>query len=180
MTILLYIVAVVLLSTVANMARLNVRDIKATGIPRRELKNYSWPAQELLKQYRALPKDMRPAANVPAIVRALDVKHHIADVNSHYSKRERNGYNGDYIVTQTWDICANNYRRNHDTPNGYCEYPEYYNLHKAMNQIEDSIENQRRALEIAAVGGDLENVDGFLNALTETRDSIDRATKELT
>lgn len=181
MTIVFMILAVLLLGAVGNSARLNIRDIKATGVPRKQLKNYSWPAQELLKQYRALPEDMRPPANVPAIVKALDVKHGVAEANEHYSRNNRNDY-GSFSATQTWDNCVNNYSRGHGGAGGNtnCKLPKYYELHSAMNRIQDSIDKQRRAQEIAAVGGELENVDGFLQSLTETRDSIDRATKELT
>ena len=177
MTILIFILCILVMSGMGYRTYGEVSSRKTYGISSRQVNYVSWPGKQVLLAYQELPKQNRPEANVPAIVKALDVTYGVVEATEHFEHKTRNyNYGGSpaYNYTYAWNNCScSNYR------SSKCSFPEYREMVQGMQDIQDAITAQQRALEVASVGGDLENAKALTERLREERDLIKKATSEL-
>lgn len=134
----------------------------------------STPAKKIMALYDKVPESSRPYGDIKEMLKALDLKHGIDDVNRHYQDSNRT-YDG-ISYEFSW------YPRNcyHKNP-GYstCEFPEYVELADSLQNIITAHEKQQRAMEIAGVQGSLDMVEQFTKQAREESKIINSVTKEL-
>jgi|SRR6478735_3282333 len=142
-----------------------------TPAKRREIattRALSDPAKRIKKQYDELPSANQPYSNILYILKALDTKHEVDAVNSHFSERYRRSYDK---VQYRFNWNCGCYRQ--------CTYNDYKELNKALSDIQDALDQQRRALEVAGVSDGLSQAESLTEHLRRERDLINEVTKEL-
>lgn len=163
MTIFLIILAVFVgLGLAATAATMTLKVIDAS---------MSQPAHRIMKLYNQVPESSRPYGNIKEMLKALDLKHGINEVNKHYSNTSRT-YDG--LSTKFAWHPSNCYQHAQK-----CEYKEYVNIASALEDIIDAYKRQERALEIAGVQNNLDLIEQFTQAANDERKIIDSVTKEL-
>lgn len=139
----------------------------------------SWPARQLVKEFRALPKDWRPdGVDILSIVQALDVKYGREAVDNHFC---------DYVYGNfKWDTYSGKDRAhcNHTSNQGYyqkeCPGLEYISLHREFKEINASLARQEARIRNIAIAGDLDALAALRERMAEYRGIIDETnTKEL-
>lgn len=137
------------------------------GISAKKAQALSWPAQEIVKEYKALPKANRPYTNIHRVVSALDVKFGVESATSHFYDR----YPDRGVCHYNWD--------SHRCYRG-CQMAEYVALHEGMVEIREALADQEKALQIAAVSGSLSEAKELAERMRQERDLIETVTQELT
>lgn len=155
----LFVIAMVLIgNTIASFY--SYRTYGISGTDRSEL---SWPAQQILKKYHALPEANRPYTNVVPMLKALDVKNGgKKKIDAHFR------HSGPDYSYWGWCNCYN------------CNFGEYKPMVKALNEINEALAEQQRKIEIAGVAGGLEEATRFMEELRREKKIITETTKELT
>lgn len=136
----------------------------------KSLDGLSSPAKELVKKYNALPETNKPYANMVDMLKALDVKHSMNEVNIHFSE-DRYSYDGPDSEF-TWRCICKQYGRR-------CQFIEYHNIREAIQDIQESLKKQAHALEVSKVAHDLNSIEAFTMSLREESTIIDTVTREL-
>lgn len=157
-----------------------------------ELSGLSKAAERIVVQYRALPEELQMDDVLP-MVKALDLKYGVNEVNSHftvarYSDNELDSMFSDYIdsfydsnrryPSQQYLFSWSGSKGDCQHQDG-CEYPEYTALHDAMTQALDAKREQDRALEIAGVQHDLDAVAALVERFRTETTVMHEVTKEL-
>lgn len=157
-----------------------------------ELAGLSNAAQRIVHQYRALPVELQLDDVLP-MVKALDLKYGVSEVNSHftvarYSDKELDSMLKDYIASfydnnrrypsQQYLFSWSGSKGDCQHQDG-CEYPEYAAMHDAMTKALDAKREQDRALEIAGVQHDLDAVETIINRFRTETTVMKEVTKEL-
>lgn len=138
------------------------------GMKAKELSNFSWPATDILKRYKQLPEASRPEGDIRHILRALDTKHKIDEVNDHFSESTYDGRR------KTWKCdCTRGYRYIvHE-----CPFNDYHYIKKGIDAIAAALEEQRHAFEIAGVETDLIIAEEFTKRLQDEAKTVESVTK---
>lgn len=130
-----------------------------------EHNSLSWASQQLIKEYYKLPDSNRPYANIKAVVKALDTKHGLKEVNHHFMSR---GYESS---SPSWSCGCYGSRCN--------MFPAYVNLRHSFEDIHKALEEQQHQLALAGVGDALSEVERLAEALREEKNLINQVTQEL-
>lgn len=131
----------------------------------------SWPSKEILKEYKALPVENRPFADITSMLIALDIKYGGAEkINPHY----------EYYYDKGWTACPNC-----RAPGiyGKCLHDgaaEYKKLHDQIAEIQQAVDDQKHALEVAKVQPDLDDIKILTERLRQEQEIITSVTKKLT
>jgi hypothetical protein len=142
------------------------------GVSSKVRKQLSWPSKEILKLYNQLPVDSRPDQDIVYMLRALDTKHEVSKVNTHFYEY---GYD---VGKQTWNCkCKQfSYRSNYDED---CFMNEYHEIREGIVGIIAAREAQKHALEVAGVENGLNDADSLIKRLREEKQFIIEVTSEL-
>lgn len=133
-----------------------------------DFNSLSWPAQQTVRTYFALPAANRPFDNLFGILRALDTKHGVSKVNKHFQKAP--SYYDSYQIIPSWkngcrgcNICT-----------------DYVNLCSGLNDIKIALDEQAHAIQMAAMSDALWAGKIAIERMNEEREIIRRVTKEIT
>lgn len=146
---------------------------KTYALSRSGYTNLSWPAKWIVLNYAEIPVSHRPFEDVAVIVKALDLKNGVENVNNHFKSIRIYLGGGNYHYPATWDC------RCHTIWNRTCPYESYHNIKKSIEKVKNSLEEHARAVEVAKVAGQLENADALVERLNAHADAISKDTKEL-
>lgn len=136
------------------------------GLPYGRVRVLSTASREIIRYYLSLPEANRPYANIYTLLTALDTKYKADDVSQHFKRR---GYERSYF---TWTcVCQRRKVR--------CTFEEYGSLAAEINGITEALDIQEHQLRVAAVEGNLSQVEELTARLREERQLIDSVTKEL-
>lgn len=138
---------------------------KVYGLEAKKKKELSEPSKQILKQYRRLPVENRPYANLPHILEAMDIKYGKDSVNEHFRKFNGTGY------VFKWDCSC--------WRGSACLYKDYRDIYSGITEIQQALVNQEHAASVAAVEGGLSAVKSFTEELRKERDLINDTTKQL-
>lgn len=147
------------------------------GLPSSEGKELSYPARWLLEQYYELPEANRPYGDMKRIVRALDVKHGVDTMNSHFagykyvSGRQRPDWSNGWTGSNCYE---------HNNTNPRCKGKDYLELRNAMNDISEALGEQEYALALAGVQDGIGEAKSLMEKFREEKELINKVTKELT
>lgn len=135
----------------------------------------STPTKKIMALYNKVPESSRPYGDIKEMLKALDLKHGIDDVNKHYRNVNRT-YDG--LKSEFAWYPRDCYHKS-ERWSGSCKYPEYLEIANALQNIISAHEKQQRALEIAGVQGSLDMVKQFTEQAREESKIINSVTKEL-
>lgn len=101
--------------------------------------------------YNALPAENRPFPNIVEIVKVLDEKTGFdpVDRRKHFDKHWLD-YTGVQLGGYKFD-----WKRNYCSHRS-CEYAEYYNLYKTIQEVQDTIKNKQKAILESKLSGNLD------------------------
>lgn len=138
----------------------------------------SLPAQNILKEYMALPESSRPFHDIMPALEAMDARH---------DRRGANGHFKDYASSKfTWTEASscNDFCVHTDTFRKYasvkpkCPYQEYVTLHENIAAVHEELEIQKRkAIETSTQAG-YDILNDLNKALNQERKIINSVTKE--
>lgn len=161
-TIILSVIAViaVLSGTIAE-----AHSRRVYGQPRKEVMKLSWPAQQTLVAYHAVPVDNRPAVDIMTVLRALDKKHGGRDkVDAQYRS---SNYQGD------------SYYRWGNARSGSAYYNDYFVLHRGFEEVATAIAEREHTFAMAGISSHLEEAKSLQQVLKEERDMIREITSKV-
>lgn len=141
----------------------NLRFKAVHGFKRKSLSTASW---EIIREYKALPEDNRPFANIYLLLHALDVKHDIDQVKYHFRRHYDHS-------SFTWECDCKRWHRK-------CSYREYIDLHVAIEEVRLALEKQQHALQMAAVAYHFDAIKELTDRLRDEKNLINTVTRELT
>lgn len=165
MIFLFIIVAMIAAGLIAHVAS-DAKFKRIHHASRKELSGSSWASKELVKEYYNIPEHNRPYANIKAVVKALDTKYDVAEVNSHFRRR---GYKNSYPA---WDCGCYSTDR--------CRFGDYKTLRVSFKSIVDALADQQYQLALSAVEDGLNEAGTLMDRLREEKNLITQVTKELT
>lgn len=147
-------------------------------------KGLSAASRSIMKHWDELPKDSRPDEDILSMLKALDIKYGVNEVNNHFRisdvgdySYERNGHLypslfQDYVFSwKSHDGCK------HQTA---CKFPEYKPLATSIHQVNEAAKAQARALQVAGVQHNIDAVARLTDRMRSEREIIESVTKELT
>lgn len=141
------------------------------GVGITQVHKLSFPARDLLKTYQSLPKANRPSGDMYKMLLALDTRVTTKKVNTHFEGRYN--YSGEYVLL--WDNNCSRYSYKRSA----CAFQEYHDMYDAMTGIKNALQEQERAMQIAAARGSLSQVEDFVEALRNEHKIVTEVTKEL-
>jgi hypothetical protein len=136
------------------------------GLPTSQFNELSWPAQQVIIAYNSLPADSKTGEDLYPVLKALDLKHGKNNLNVLCGL-------GDGAWRNEWPYYVKHLGRG-----GILT--EYYNMYKAIEAIKDAKKAQDRALEIAGVQSDLDQVKDITARLRAEAQLIKDVTKDMT
>jgi hypothetical protein len=154
------------------LAAIQVRVRSQYGIGLMTHQSLSWPARQILSEYRALPEDNRPYANILEVVTALDTKYGKDNANSHFRV---SGYESSH---PSWHCTCNN-RRYTSSAHTPCKFKDYKDIHLVFVEIQTAITEREHKLALQRVEGGLDAAKELTARLRAERDLIKDVTKEL-
>lgn len=165
MSVIIFLVAAVVGVLCLILTFLGKGRIESFGKPKSKPLRRSWPAKQIIKEFRSLPPENRPDMDVEAIVESLDKKYGVREVNSHH--KVFNGYNYEY----TWRVC----RRGE-----VIMLPEYYDIYDAIQGVKRDLKDREHKLMLNSIRYDLEKVAELTRMLRQEREIISEVTKQVT
>jgi hypothetical protein len=140
------------------------------GLPYRKVRQFSWPAKQILKSYHKLPKDNRPYANLPHMLKTLDSKWESKKkVDQHFAHW---GYDS---VIHNWNC---NCSKMLHVPKK-CPALEYKEINTGLKDIHSALAEQEEKLRLSNASEAIEDAKTFAAALRAERAIITETTKEL-
>lgn len=137
--------------------------LSATGIKFKELQAFSWPAQQIIRLYKALPPESQ-FGSIESIMRAMDTKHGVDGINSHF--RSSGGDHSYY----DWNCgCWND---------STCPGKPYKELRLEIKGIMQDLEDRNHKIQLAGLAHDLNQYDELMKQLSDEREAIRSGTKE--
>lgn len=135
----------------------------------------SWPSEQILKEYEALPEESQTYGDIEDTLRALDTKHDRNLLNSHFylgpdEFHDANGWTtwgggnswiGNLEGVSVDPVTGEDRRHQHHG----CIGSEHYALHVAIEEIRKAIKAKEKAIELAGVEHELGHVPTLLEAL---------------
>lgn len=131
----------------------------------------SWASEQVLKEYNALPEESQPYGDITETLRALDTKHDRNLLNGHFylpayewGTARPNGGGYSWIGASQMQVdpeTGEDVRHEHHG----CIGSEHYALHVAIADITKAIRDKEKALELAGVQHELQQVPSLLEAL---------------
>lgn len=144
---------------------------------------FSWAARQAMESFNSLPEQHRPAYDVEAAVKALDVKHGKEEVDVHFTTSNR------YLLTPYKSFkcsCVWDYWEEKRTADKCNHYPEYQEIIDAANSITSALAAQEQAIKdrehrmvLAGIENDLNSVKEITAALRMEKSLINQVTKEI-
>jgi len=130
----------------------------------------SKPAKEIMKEFRALPKDNRPydERTLESALAAIDLKIGRDNATEHFMHR---GYESRWF---DWDQC-NCYTRRHI----HCVGNDYTQIHNAIKDIAKAVEDRDYQMQMAGIAHQLDRVSEITEALRQEANIVKQVTKEL-
>lgn len=124
-------------------------------------------SKQIYNAYNKLPAESRTYGDIANVLRALDVKHGVAKVNTHFQD--------DYSTRFNWSHSCNRY--SYDKRR--CPMSEYTQINESISDIVKARAEQKHAMQVAAIAGDLNEVEQVIARLREERNLLMSVTKEL-
>jgi hypothetical protein len=175
--IVVYVIMMLLfLAAAGRVATIELTSRKTYSVGYKAQAEYSDASLEILKAYNALPKANRPVGDMTYMLKALDTKHTIKDVDGHFSTTEYNRSRGKHITEFTWNCNCSRYSYRETK----CPFKEYVQIKDGINDIGLALEAQQHAMKIAGVESGLSDAADMAERLREEAEIITKVTKELT
>lgn len=138
---------------------------KTYGIGPKE--KFSWPSYQIMKKYNELPDDHRPFADLKEILVAIDTKHGIGIVNSHFTAAYSSSIRTWNCGTYGTGKCIQ------------CVYNEYHQIRGAISEVEAALKMREKTLAMSKVRHGLDSIGQLTADLRRERDLINQVTREL-
>lgn len=168
--IIMAIILTIVSGILVRSASISIASHRRYALPHRQVSELSIASKRLIQQYRTLPEENRPYANISNIVKALDVKYGVKEVNDHFRVRDFDAFRFGWEC----ECVRYSYR------NKRCTYmSEYAEMHKAMEDITESLKARDHAIELRAVEEGLSQAKEFAAELRREKEIIASVTKEL-
>ena len=158
----------VILLTIAAVKGKNALEYrKVYGLSGSEVNDLSWPAQEIMKRFHAMPVESRPDTNMLEIVKALDTKHNgVEKVNDFYSKES---YRGEF-EGYSWNAMRET----------LAVATDFRSLYDGMGLVIHALAERERELAMYRISYSLGAATSIAQQLSEEAGNIRAGTKEMT
>jgi hypothetical protein len=136
------------------------REERLKSIPR----VMSWAGKQIIAKNAQLPAEHQ-IADLEPVIRALDVKHTIAEVNKHFVHQSYG-----YDAPPSWDhYCA-----------GRCRMGKYKEIYEGLNKIQENLKTQEHQKKVLLVADDLKRVDDIIKTIEQEAEFIGDTTLAIT
>jgi hypothetical protein len=127
--------------------------LKGPSTPAALTFSLSQPSKAILREYKALPKESQNIEGLESVLAAMDVKAGGKDNTRHFDDNWL-----PHIRTSigTYSFNWKPYRqgcRHYD-----CQWAAHFRLHQSIQEISDSLEEKRKAIEMSKIQPDLDRV----------------------
>jgi hypothetical protein len=153
----------------ATLQKINLDTFELKQVP------LSWPSDQVLREYKALPEASQVYGDIEETLRALDTKHDRNLLNSHFYLGPDEFHDGNGWTTwgggNSWigglESVSVNPTTGEDRRHQHhgCIGSEHYALHIAIEEIRKAIKAKEKAIELAGVEHELGHVPTLLEAL---------------